>query len=50
MNITKNLGMLCLAGYLLLTCLPALVPALAGLGLIAAILGIAAAVLILIGK
>jgi hypothetical protein len=46
MNITKNIGFLLLAIWLILTGLAAFVPALAGL----AILAIAAGVFILIGR
>lgn len=50
MNITKNLGMLVLAIYLILVGLVAFVPAISGLGIVLSILAIAAGVLILIGK
>jgi hypothetical protein len=50
MNITKNIGFLLLAIWLILTGLAAFVPALAGLGTILAILAIAAGVFILIGR
>jgi len=50
MVITKNLGMLLLAIWLILTGLLAFVPALAGLGIVLAILAIIAGILILLGR
>jgi len=50
MRLTKNLGMLLLAIWLIAWGLTALIPALNGLGLILAILAIAAGVLILMGR
>ena len=50
MKITKNIGMLLLAIFLIAYGLFALIPALAGLGIILAILAIAAGVFILIGR
>jgi hypothetical protein len=50
MKITKNLGMLLLAIWLIVSGLAAFVPALGGLGVILAILAIAAGVLILLGR
>ena len=50
MRLTKNLGMLLLAIWLIAWGLMALIPALNGLGLILAILAIAAGVLILMGR
>lgn len=50
MKITKNLGMLLLAIWLIVSGLAAFVPALGGLGMILAILAIAAGVLILLGR
>jgi hypothetical protein len=50
MKITKNIGMLLLAIFLIAYGLIALVPALGGLSLILAILAIAAGVFILIGR
>jgi hypothetical protein len=50
MAITKNLGMLVLAIWLILTGLVAFVPAIAGLGIILSILAIIAGVLILLGR
>ena len=48
--LTSNLGMLLLAIWLILTGLAAFVPAISGLGVILAIIAIAAGVLILIGR
>ena len=50
MNITKNLGMLLLAIWLIAYGLVALVPALSGLGIVLAILAIAAGIFILINR
>ncbi len=51
MRLTRNLGMLALAIYLILTGVVGLgVVSVAGLGTIAAVLAIAAGVLILIGR
>ncbi len=52
MNFTKNIGMLLLAIWLILTGLVVLVPALAfnGIGTVLAILAIVAGVFILIGR
>lgn len=50
MKITKNIGMLLLSIWLILTGLAAFVPAVGGLGLLLSILAIAAGVFILIGR
>jgi hypothetical protein len=50
MKITRNIGMLLLAIFLIAWGLIALVPALGGLSLILAILAIAAGIFILIGR
>ena len=50
MKITRNIGMLLLAIWLIASGLAALIPALSGLGLIWAILAIAAGVFILLGR
>ncbi len=50
MNITKNLGMLLLAAWLIAWGLFSLIPALSGLGIVLAILAIAAGVLILLNR
>jgi hypothetical protein len=50
MKITRNIGLLLLSIWLILTGLAAFVPAIAGLGLIMAILAIAAGVFILLGR
>ncbi len=50
MRFTKNIGMLLLAIWLIAWGLSALVPALGGLGLILAILAIAAGIFILLGR
>ncbi len=50
MRLTKNLGMLLLGIWLVAWGLIALIPTLSGLGLILAILAIAAGVLILLGR
>ena len=50
MRLTRNLGMLFLGIWLVLTGLAAFVPAIHGLGLLLSILAIAAGVLILFGR
>lgn len=50
MNITKNLGMLCLSVYLILVGLINFVPALSGLALLASLAALLAGIFILIGK
>jgi hypothetical protein len=50
MKITKNIGFLLLSIWLILTGLATFVPAIAGLGMILAILAIAAGVFILLGR
>jgi hypothetical protein len=50
MKITKNIGFLLLAIWLILTGLAAFIPMLAGLSVILAILAIAAGVFILLGR
>ncbi len=50
MRITKNIGFLLLAIWLILTGLMAFVPAVAGLGVILSLLAIAAGVFILLGR
>lgn len=50
MKITRNIGMLLLSIWLIASGLVAFVPALSGLGLILAILAIAAGVFILLGR
>ena len=50
MNITKNIGFLLLSIWLILTGLAAFVPAIAGLGIVFAILAIAAGIFILLGR
>ena len=50
MHIIKNIGFILLAIWLILTGLAAFVPAIAGLGMILAILAIAAGIFILIGR
>lgn len=50
MKLTKNLGMLLLGILLIAWGLVQLIPALSGLGLVLAILAIAAGVLILLGR
>ena len=50
MNITKNIGMLLLAAWLIVSGLAFFIPTLSGLGLILAILAIAAGVFILLGR
>ena len=49
-RLTKNIGMLLLAIWLIAWGLVALVPALSGLGLVLAVLAIAAGVFILLGR
>lgn len=50
MRITRNIGMLLLSIWLIVSGLAAFVPALNGLGLLLAILAIAAGVFILLGR
>jgi hypothetical protein len=50
MRITKNIGFLLLAIWLILYGLTSFVPAIAGLGLVLAIIAIAAGVFILLGR
>ena len=50
MKITRNIGMLLLAIWLIAWGLSALVPAFGGLGVILAILAIAAGIFILLGR
>lgn len=50
MKITKNLGMLLLGIWLIATGLSTFIPAISGLGLVLALLSVAAGVLILLGK
>jgi hypothetical protein len=50
MRFTKNIGFLLLAIWLILTGLLAFVPSVAGLGVILALLAIAAGVFILLGR
>lgn len=50
MKITRNIGFLLLAIWLILTGLAGVVPGLAGLGMVMAILAIAAGIFILIGR
>jgi hypothetical protein len=50
MKITRNIGMLLLAIFLIAWGLVALIPALGGLGVILAILAIAAGIFILLGR
>ena len=50
MKITRNVGMLLLAIWLIVSGLAAFIPALGGLGVILAILAIAAGVFILLGR
>ena len=49
-NFTKNIGMLLLSVWLILTGLAAFVPALGGLGMLMPILAIAAGIFILLGR
>jgi hypothetical protein len=50
MKITRNIGMLLLAIWLIVSGLATFIPALGGLGVILAILAIAAGVFILLGR
>ena len=50
MKFTRNIGMLLLAAWLILWGVMAFVPALSGLGLVLAILAIAAGIFILLGR
>jgi hypothetical protein len=50
MKITKNIGFLLLAIWLILSGLAAFVPAIGGLGIILSILAIAAGVFVLLGR
>ena len=50
MKITRNIGMLLLAIWLIVSGLAAFIPALGGLGVILAILAIAAGIFILLGR
>lgn len=50
MKITRNIGYLLLAIWLILTGLAAFVPAIAGLGMVMAILAIVAGIFILLGR
>jgi hypothetical protein len=50
MRFTRNIGMLLLAIWLILTGLIAFIPAISGLGIVLAILAIAAGVFILLGR
>jgi hypothetical protein len=50
MKITRNLGMLLLAIFLIAWGLSQIIPALSGLGLVLAILAIAAGIFILVGR
>ena len=50
MQITRNIGMLLLAVWLILTGLAAFIPALAGLGVVLAILAIVAGIFILLQR
>jgi hypothetical protein len=49
-NFTKNIGMLLLAIWLILMGLAAFIPAIGGMGMILALLAIAAGVFIIIGR
>ena len=49
-NFTRNIGMLMLSIWLILTGLAAFIPILGGLGIIFALLAIAAGVFILLGR
>jgi hypothetical protein len=49
-NFTKNIGMLLLAIWLILMGLAAFIPAIGGMGVILALLAIAAGVFIIIGR
>lgn len=50
MNITKNIGMLCLSAWLILWGLSSFIPALAGLSVVLAILAIVAGIFILLQR
>jgi len=50
LNITKNIGMLLLSIWLILTGLATFIPAIGGLGMVLAILAIAAGIFILLGR
>jgi hypothetical protein len=50
MRLIKNIGFILLAIWLILTGLAAFIPAIGGLGIILAILAIAAGIFILIGR
>jgi hypothetical protein len=50
MKFTRNIGMLLLSIWLILTGLAAFIPAISGLGIVFAILAIAAGVFILLGR
>jgi hypothetical protein len=50
MKITRNIGFLLLAIWLILTGLVAFIPTLSGLGVILAVLAIAAGIFILLGR
>jgi hypothetical protein len=50
MRVTRNLGLLLLGIWLILTGLTAFVPAIAGLGIILALLAIFAGIFILLGR
>ena len=50
MNITKNTGMLLLGIWLLLTGLASFIPEIGGLGVVLAIVAIAAGIFILMGR
>lgn len=49
-NITKNIGMLLLSIWLILTGLVVFIPAISGLGIVLSILAIAAGIFILLGR
>jgi hypothetical protein len=49
-NLTKNIGLLLLSIWLIVTGLAAFVPALGGLGIVMPILAIAAGIFILLGR
>lgn len=50
MKFTRNIGMLLLAIWLILTGLAAFIPAIGGLGVVFSILAIAAGIFILLGR
>jgi hypothetical protein len=50
LNFTKNIGMLLLSIWLILTGLTVFIPAISGLGVILGLLAIAAGVFILLGR